>query len=155
MMFSDFLDGIKKEHPEISFIDSDNFCWKGSTKTISYIMPRKKDEELRAAAQILHELGHALLNHTDYSSDVELLKLESSAWEQASRLAHKLQIELPKDEIEQSLQSYINWASSRSLCPKCKKNGLQIMQTEFYCLSCDRLWRVSRSRFTRTYRKQT
>lgn len=149
--FDDLLTNIRQDHPDLKFVSASIFSWNPKTKELSYMTPKKGDDDF--SSKLLHELAHAKLNHSDFKSDVELLKIESSAWELASRLATDYGVKLSTKEQTESLQSYIDWASSRSKCPVCTKNGLQNTQTEFICPNCSNNWKISRSRFKRTYRQ--
>lgn len=151
--FKELLSIIQAVNPDIKLIISDHFSWDPKSKVVSYSLPESKEAGHRHSSKLLHELAHAKLMHSDYRSDIELLKIESSAWSLARQLAKQYNTKLSQAEQDESLQSYINWASSRSKCPKCQKNGLQNSQTEFICPNCSNNWKVSKSRFTRTYRR--
>ena len=153
MNFDQLLEKVTQDYPKLNFKLSDHFSWSQITKTIQYKKPGSEKEVHPAISQLLHELAHAKLNHTIYKSDAQLLKIEAEAWAKAEELAKEYGVELSKKEQKQALQSYIGWASSRSSCPNCQKNGLQISKVRFTCLNCSHKWTVSPSRFTRTYRK--
>lgn len=153
MQFSQLLETLQKDYPGLNFKPGDHFAWNSKNSQITYSNPGKDEDQERYSNKLLHELAHAKLDHSDYQSDAQLLKIESSAWKLAKELCQKYGVKFSKEEQEDSLASYINWASSRSQCPKCKKNGLQTTQTEFLCPSCSHKWNVGRSRFTRTYRQ--
>lgn len=155
MNFDQLLQRIKNDYPEIKFEQADHFSWGPKNSQISYINPRVANQETSFCNKLLHELAHAKLNHQEYTSDAELLRIESAAWVLAKSLAKKYAVKFEQSEQESSMASYITWASSRSECPKCKKNGLQSSQTDFTCPSCGHKWNVGRSRFTRTYRQIT
>jgi predicted RNA-binding Zn-ribbon protein involved in translation (DUF1610 family) len=154
MSFTELLEKLQQDYPNINFVEGENFSWNSQKQQITYTAPIKRAQELKNCSKLLHELAHGLLNHQDYHSDVNLLKIESEAWNKASVLAKSLGIDLDSKEQQSSLASYINWAASRSKCPSCHKNGLQIMQTSFICPNCQNKWQVSKSRFTRTYRQK-
>jgi hypothetical protein len=152
MTFNQLLQELRNDFPDIAFKQADHFAWSSKNSQISYLNPTKANQENEFCNKLLHELAHAKLGHQDYSSDAELLKIESGAWGLAKVLAVEYSIQFDEDEQERSMESYISWASSRSQCPRCKKNGLQSSQTEFLCPACSHKWNVGRSRFTRTYR---
>jgi Zn-dependent peptidase ImmA (M78 family) len=70
---------------------------------------------------LLHEAGHVVLrNNEDFdkmfpgskTSKVEILKEEIIAWEEARKLASKLQIPLGKDweiHVRQAVMKYVHW----------------------------------------------
>lgn len=99
------------------------------------------------AAKLLHELGHALLDHRDFVHDVDLLHIERDAWEKARQLAQKYEMEIDDDTVETALDSYRDWLHARSLCPRCHQTGLQDNQTlNYYCVNCPARWQVNDAR---------
>ncbi len=70
---------------------------------------------------LLHEAGHVVLrNNPDFdkmfpgskTSKVEILKEEVQAWEEARKLAEKLQIPLGRDwevHVRQAIMKYVHW----------------------------------------------
>lgn len=153
MKFNQLLQELTSDYPDIAFNQADHFAWSSKNSQISYLIPTEADQENKFCNKLLHELAHSKLGHQDYSSDAELLKIESAAWGLTKDLATEYSIQFDKNEQQLSMESYIGWASSRSKCPKCKKNGLQITKTDFLCPTCGHKWNVGRSRFTRTYRQ--
>jgi hypothetical protein len=75
--------------PEFNFQPDDYFTWAPATRTITYDPKRIKTNNGRA--QLLHELGHALLNHQKVTDDTRY-GLERDAWDVARVLAQKLGI---------------------------------------------------------------
>lgn len=153
MEFEELIKGLKKDYPNLNFELGQTFSWNLKSRRITYLLPTGEQQVNTYSNKLLHELAHALLEHEAYKSDAELLKIESSAWRLAKGLTDKYEIKFSLKEQKESLSSYIQWASSRSQCPECKKNGLQMSQTEFLCPNCSHKWKVGKSRFTRTYRR--
>lgn len=151
------LTKLKSDYPRLNFKPSDSFSWNHAKQTIYYQELKDKINEVNLEAlysfKLLHELAHAKLKHQEYHSDLELIKLESSAWNLAKDLCKEYGVKFLKKEKDAALSSYINWASSRSACPSCTKSGLQISKAEFTCPNCSHTWKVGTSRFTRTYRQ--
>lgn len=87
MNFDQLLQQIKNDYPKIKFKQANHFAWDSKGSQISYLKPIKADQENKHCSKLLHELGHAKLGHQDYSSDAELLKIESAAWRLAEDLA--------------------------------------------------------------------
>ena len=82
-----------------------------------------------------------------------LLKLEVEAWEKAKEVALKLDIKIDPNHIEDCLDTYRDWLYKRSVCPKCSNKSLQQSDFNHYeCFNCHMRWRVTTSRFCRTYR---
>ena len=70
---------------------------------------------------LLHEAGHVILrSNNEFSkmfpgaetSKIEILKEEVMAWEEARKLANKLEIPMGKDwdvHVRQAIMRYVNW----------------------------------------------
>lgn len=144
---------LRKEHPELKFTEGDMLCWSPKTKEIHYC----NSSDSGSILGVLHEIGHATLNHSTYKTDLELLQKEVLAWEQALKLAEKYQVPLQNapSHVEDCLDTYREWLYRRSLCPTCGMNGVQKTTTRYICTNCTFVWRVSPSRFCRPYRNKT
>ncbi len=134
----------------ILFAPSDEFRWDPSSHTVYY-----NESAPDAPSLLLHELGHALLGHTDYMRDIELLRLERAAWDKAIELATGYGHPIDDDSIEDHLDTYRNWLHARSLCPTCQATGLQSNRTHYTCISCRQTWRVNEARTCELRRYQT
>jgi len=146
---ADFIERIAKDYPQFSFKPGSQEHWSPRTKTITYDKAASADD-LRYG--LLHELAHALLNHNNYRSDFELLKLESQAWEMAAEIGHKYKVILDHDHIQDCLDTYRDWLHRRSKCPTCGMHVLQKDVRTYQCFNCGASWRVSAGRFARPYR---
>lgn len=138
--------------PSISFVKDSSFLWSPSNQTIHY--PPEALSKQEGQARIIHEFGHALLGHTTYQSDFELIKMEVDAWQQAKQIASKLKLELDQDFIEDCLDTYRDWLHRRSTCPRCSSVSLQQDYYTYSCHNCSNRWNVSAERFHRPYRMQ-
>ena len=96
--------------------------------------------------QVLHEVGHALLDHQIYSRDIELLGMERDAWQRAEVVAADLDLTIPDDVIQTHLDTYRDWLHARSLCPDCTQTGIQIDSAQYECPHCHATWRVNDAR---------
>ena len=143
---------IQADFPDITFEAGSHFSWHAKTRHVSYLPDADDPRSLWA---LLHELGHALLNHTDFSSDIELLNIEVAAWAEAHRLAEKYGITIDQNYIEDNLDSYRDWLHVRATCPTCYERSLQIDRHTYRCHNCGTEWRVTRSRLCRPYRRKT
>ena len=144
------LKRLQKDYANISFEISDNFCWSPSRRIIYYTDNSSVGENSSWA--LLHELAHAILDHNNYSSDIELLLKEVEAWEEAKKLAQRYGLNIDEDHIQDCLDTYRDWLHRRSKCPKCKINTTQDNHEQYKCFNCQTTWRVSSSRFCRPYR---
>lgn len=141
---------LRKDYPQFKFKAGDEEHWSPKAKTITYNIDQNNAQ---LSYGILHELSHALLNHSTYHSDFELLKLESEAWELASKIGRKYGIEINEDHIQNCLDTYRDWLHRRSSCPKCGTHVLQKDASCYQCFNCHTSWQVSSGRFVRPYRK--
>jgi hypothetical protein len=146
------LADIAADYPDLSFIESAHFAWHAGKRHVSY---KKTGKNLRHSMfALLHELGHAILGHSDYTHDIELLQLEVAAWDQARLLAKRYDIELDEDYLQDCLDTYRDWLHLRATCPTCFGRSLQTSETRYRCFNCQTEWQVTRSRLCRPYRLQ-
>ena len=148
----DLLAKIKSKYPKLTFTPSDSFYWSPVTKEIFY---DQDSNDMISKWSLLHEVGHALLGHSEYKADIMLIKLEIEAWQKALEVAGQFQITIDKNHIEDCLDTYRDWLYRRSICPKCSNKSFQQSDFRHYrCFNCHMRWQVSSSRFHRTYRKK-
>lgn len=143
---------LKADFPQLFFVESSQFSWHAGSRNISY--SRTPLQEDRGIWAILHELGHALLEHADYESDIELLQFEVAAWEKAHELAACYSLNIDQGYIEDCLDSYRDWLHVRATCPTCYGRSLQSSRHTYHCHNCGTNWHVTRSRFCRPYRRK-
>lgn len=136
--------------PQLVFKPGQQFSWSPGKGEIIY----KISGDKTATWSLLHETGHALLGHQRFKADMELLRLEAAAWEQACQLGRELGIKIDEDHIQDCLDTYRDWLHRRSLCPTCATSGIQQEDYAHYrCFNCRTVWRVSHNRFSRSYRR--
>lgn len=132
---------LASDYPLITFEAGDDFVWSPDRNTVSY------NEAHHAAPELLlHELGHALLQHHDYRRDVQLLGLEVDAWTKARAIASNYDVTIGDDTVEDHLDTYRDWLHARSTCPACEATGHQIKKAEYSCIACGHQWRVNDAR---------
>lgn len=141
------------DYPDLQFIESAHFAWHAGKKHVAYKKSNK--DTTHSMFSLLHELGHALLNHSDYTHDIELLQLEVAAWEKARTLATHYGVELDEDHIQDCLDTYRDWLHLRATCPSCFGRSLQTSPRHYRCHNCGTEWSVTRSRLCRPYRLKT
>lgn len=146
----DFIDHLSKDYPDFKFSRGQQEHWSPKNQTIIF-NPRQTPERIRFG--VLHELAHALLEHKNYSSDFELLKMESEAWHLASDMGLKYGVTISQEHIQNCLDTYRDWLHHRSQCPTCGVRVLQKSAKEYHCFNCGSVWRVSSGRFVRPYRR--
>lgn len=130
---------LKETYPDLTFTHSDQFSWHPSERRISY-------ENRGDFTTLLHEVGHALLNHQDYQRDIELLAMERQAWVKAGEVARSLGLSIPEDSVEEHLDSYREWLHTKSTCITCGQTGVETSKHHYTCLTCDTSWRVNDAR---------
>lgn len=141
---------LKKDFPTLAFAPSNTFAWSPKSNSILYI-DGARDEKI-AHWSLLHEVGHALLEHNSFESDFELLLLEVEAWEKAKKLAAKYEVLIDDEHIQNCLDTYRDWLYQRSTCPSCTATSMQANKHTYICINCDTSWQVSGSRLCRPYR---
>lgn len=150
----DLLAKVSNDYPRLKFIEGAHFSWHAHKKHVSY--KTSQEDTGHHVWALLHELGHALLDHADYANDVELLQLEVAAWEKAVELGRQYGFTIEEDYMEDCLDTYRDWLHLRSTCPNCYSRTPQENQTTYRCFNCQTRWHVTRSRLCRPYRsKQT
>ncbi len=146
------LEKLAASYPELSFVAASSFYWCPETKEVYY--DAFKEYQETSDWSLLHETSHALLGHTSYKADLELLQLEVSAWNHARTLAKQYGVAIDQDYIQDCLDTYRDWLYRRSLCPGCGAQCIQLDQSSYYrCFNCHTRWHVSPSRFCRPYRR--
>lgn len=146
------LTKLQAQFPGLRFVPGQQFAWSPETGEIIY---KTAASNQNADWSLLHETGHALLEHKNYQADFHLLRLEIEAWERARELANDLGLEIDEDHIQDCLDTYRDWLYKRSICPTCTTKCLQQDDLQSYrCFNCHTVWRVTASRFCRAYRYQ-
>lgn len=144
------LEQLQTAFPQLTFVADTRYCWSPTTQAIHY--DARRDDEA-ADWSLLHEAGHALLEHNGYLADFELIKLEMAAWTKARELAQRFAVVIDEDHVQDCLDTYRDWLYTRSICPQCSTKALQQQDYEHYrCYNCHARWHVTPSRFCRAYR---
>lgn len=139
---------IQNSFTRFTFMPAEVCRWSAEEQTIYFV----DDEQQDSVWGLMHELGHGLLQHTDFTSDMDLLEKEVAAWEKAHAIARQFGLTIESEHIDTCLDSYRDWLSQRSTCPTCGLHGIQTSDL-YRCLNCTGTWRVSANRFCRTYRR--
>jgi len=128
-MDATFLARVKADFPEFRFTSGKRYAFR-PPRTIVI-------EEDGNSLFLLHELGHALLGHRDFKTEVERLKMEVMAWEKAKELAPKYGVEIDEDLIEGELDTYRDFLHQKSRCPECGLTRFQTPDGVFHCPRCE------------------
>ena len=125
---------LRADYPNLEFLAGERFLFHPPA-TIYYEV--NSDDYL----SLLHELGHALIDKTDYTQDVELLQIESAAWAKAKELCAKYHLTFDESYAESRLDSYRDLLHYNSLCPNCSLNGYEDEHQTYHCPLCGASWR--------------
>jgi hypothetical protein len=147
----ELLERLRADYPTLTFVEGESFYWSPADRTVTYYHATKQPRI--ALWALLHEAGHALLGHTGYDSDFELMQLEVGAWQKAKLLGKKYQVKIDTEHIEDCLDTYRDWLHRRSTCPTCRTVSVQKDKTTYECFNCHTVWHVTASRFCRPYRR--
>lgn len=130
---------LAHSYPQLHFAPGTACRWSPETATIYYA-------DSAPASELLHELGHALLGHQDFTRDIRLIEMERDAWQKAAALADSYQVTITDNLIDEALDSYRDWLHARSRCPQCDATGMQTGANHYKCLACLTTWRVNDAR---------
>lgn len=128
-----FLKCLQADFDEFRFVFGRKFAFR-PPRTIS-IGPIEKHWNLL----VFHELSHAILKHKNFRVDVERLKMESAAWEQARKLASRYNIEVDESLVQEELDTYRDWLHKKSRCPVCGLTRFQTPDSKYHCPRCENL----------------
>lgn len=138
---SSLIHKLKIDYPDIAFVEAEQFSWSPSERTVFY-----DRGQANATHLLLHELSHALLDHREYKRDIELVAMETAAWENARSYADDYNVRFKETVIQDHLDTYRDWLHARSTCPHCSANGYQTEASQYQCLACSHTWRVNEAR---------
>lgn len=128
---------ISADYPNLNLLAGDRFRF--SAPSTLYYDPSNTEE--RPDLLLLHELGHYLINEHDYSSDIELVEIESRAWARARDICANYAIDYDEDFAENHLDSYRDWLHLTSLCQNCQLAGYQDSSLLYHCPLCGATWK--------------
>jgi hypothetical protein len=152
MKTSKLVQDLRRDFPQFQFVVGPQAYWSPETHEIYYNISQNN---ATSSWSLLHELGHAVLQHNSYTTDIDLLQKEVEAWIKASTIAKKYKIMINEEYAQNCLETYRNWLFKRSTCPACGAHGAQNTNRQYCCFNCDEQWNVSISRFCRPYRGKT
>ena len=144
------LPKLEKAYPTILFAAGTRFSWSPAHHTVFYDEADPENTNL-----LLHELAHGLLGHHDYSKDVELVAMESDAWDKALELARLYKVKITDTTVQDNLDSYREWLHARSTCPSCEATGYQSGKNTYTCVACSHEWKVNEARICALRRYST
>lgn len=137
------VDQVILDHPHVTFQKAAVARWSSPENTVYF----QTVNSLSDMYLFFHELGHGLRRHRDYDQDIELLRIENDAWQQAVQTASTYGFTIENNTIDEALDSYREWLHARSRCPTCTQSGVQQKSSGMYiCLLCNTSWRTNDAR---------
>ena len=145
----EFVGKLRKDFPQFNFEEIEDFEWSKKEHTIIL-----DPEEAKFHLLIVLLFSDRRRGHGDVWLDIELLKMESEAWELVrNNLTSQYGFCFSSNLAESKLDTYRDWLHKRSLCPKCKLNGFQQKDLTYKCPACGTIWQNNDSRFKSLRRK--
>ena len=129
----DLISKLRTDFPELRFVPGKKFAFR-YPRTI-----KLGKDETDFAQLLFHELGHALLRHRDFSTDIERLKMEADAWEKAKELAPNYEIDIDEEFVQKELDTYRDWLHKKSRCPVCGLTRYETLDGIYHCPRCENL----------------
>src|SRR3546814_626438 len=126
------LPQLTTDFPSVGFRAGHEFNWSHDDQFVYVIADESSEPGL---AQLFHELSHSLLGHSDYSRDINLLKMERDAWEKARDVAKEYGVAVYDEVVQNHLDTYREWLHSRSTCPDCTATGMQTGPKTYHCIA--------------------
>ncbi len=134
---------LRADFPDLIFQNAHDFYWSPINATVFYKQIISDDDR----RTLLHELGHALLSHQNFTLDIDLIKMERDAWQYAQvHLAPTYEVSITDEHVEDALETYREWLHSRSRCPTCQMTGVQTGEKQYSCLGCSLRWKANDAR---------
>lgn len=133
---SSLVSRLKKDFSQFSFRRHATAHWAPDSQTVYY----------EDTVTLLHELGHGLLGHHLYGSDIELITMERAAWSKAAMLANRYGVAISDNDVEGQLDTYRRWLHDRSRCPNCTLAGVQTPAGTYRCVVCEHIWSANDAR---------
>ena len=132
-MKTDLVERLKKERPELRFVKGRKFAFRPPRTIV--VGPSEEADDLL----LLHEVGHAILGHRGFETDVGRLKMEMAAWEKARELATTYGVEWGEEVVQGELDTYRDWLHQKSRCPKCGLTRFETPDGQYHCPKCEEL----------------
>lgn len=133
---------LREDFPGVVFEVGERFMFRPPV-TVFYSPDFEGLPGNKIALLTLHEAAHAVLKHKDYDEDIQLLKMESEAWERVKEFCAMYDVVWDEDFVQDRLDSYRDWLHARSLCPVCQVSGYQDEQLNYHCPMCGGVRKLS------------
>ena len=125
------LNKLRKDYPALTFEPGERF--KFTPPSTVYFTDG-------SPLELLHEVGHFLLDKNTYTSDIELIRIESEAWDKAKQLCSAYKIKWDEDFAQDHIDTYRDWLHVVSLCKNCQLASYQDESGLYHCPLCGLSW---------------
>lgn len=134
-MDATFLPKVKSDFPDFRFVTGARFSFR-PPRTI--VRPKELGEVFDGTNSLLllHEVGHAIMGHRDFKTEVGRLKMEVEAWEKARELCDRYGVVFDENLVESELDTYRDYLHQKSRCPDCGLTRFQTPDGVFHCPKC-------------------
>ncbi len=132
----ELIERLRADYPNFRLREGKRFSFR-PPRTIIFVLESNAVEQNNDCLQLLHEVGHAVLEHKNFATDAERLQMERAAWEQARKLCEHYGVEYDEEFVEGELDTYRDWLHHRACCPKCGLTRYQTRDGKYYCPGCD------------------
>lgn len=136
MEVNKFITQLKRDFPQFRIRSGKKFMFRFPDE-IRHELLEADELNTEFAMQLLHEIGHGILEHKFFRTDPERLKMERAAWEEARKLCWRYQIKYDEELVELKMDSYRDWLHRRSKCKKCGLTRYQTKDGEYHCPNCE------------------
>lgn len=134
---ANLVERLSKDFPKLRFRQGRKFAFR-PPRTIFFEPATEAEAEYKIySMRLLHEVGHAISGHRDYTQDLKRVKMECEAWQRARELSEKYGVEYDEEIAEGELESYREWLHQKSKCPKCGLTRYQAGNGEYHCPFCE------------------
>lgn len=129
---------VERDYPALRVREGWKFAFRPTRTVLHEKLPNYDvDDNNFWKMQFLHEVGHALLGHRDWGTDLERVKMECAAWAKAEELCGEYGVEYVEDFAEDELDTYREWLHQRSRCRKCGLTRYQTRDGKYHCPQCE------------------
>lgn len=131
-----FIERLRQDFPRFRIKEGKRFKYQ-FPGLIHYECPKDGKMSTEFGLSVLHEVGHAILEHKNFRTDLERLKMERGAWEEARKMCIIYNILYDEEFVEAEMDTYRDWLHQRSKCRRCGLTRYQTRDGEYHCPNCD------------------
>lgn len=131
-----FIEQLRRDFPRFEMRAGKRFKYR-FPGLIQYARPEDAEVSTEFGLQMLHELGHAMLEHKNFRTDPERLKMERGAWEEARKMCAQYHIIYDERFVETEMDTYRDWLHQRSKCKNCGLTRYQTRDGKYHCPNCE------------------